>query len=163
MFYPPHAIRTNLFENIEFQYLQGMSSSHILSVTPFNELIFGEGEMSSVSPEDFSISFISANSFPPDWGKWSLGPAGKFVGSGDWKSLISSCTSCSHSLCHYSFVFSELENIASRYYSFAIERTYNEASGDLEPSPIKQWTNNLFMFQFKWGLHYLLYSHYGIG
>lgn len=28
--------------------------------------------------------------------------------------------------------------------------------------PINQQTNTLFMFQFKWGLQYLLYDHYGV-
>lgn len=110
-----------------------------------------------------SLSFVSANSFPPDWGKWSLGPAVKFVGLVSWNALISICTSCSHFLGHYSFIFSELENIAWRYYSVAIERTYNKASEDLECSPVNQWTNSLFLFQFKWGLHCFLYSHYGVG
>lgn len=35
--------------------------------------------MSSISPEDFYLSFVSVQQFSSDWGKWSLGPA-KFFG-----------------------------------------------------------------------------------
>lgn len=148
MFYPPHAIRSNLFG----KHWVSVFARHVFKSHPFRYTIHWVNLWRGWNVINFTrgflnLSFISANTFPPDWGKWSLGPAVKFVGSMNWKALISICTSYPHFLCHYSFVFSELENIAWRYYSFGIERTYNKASGDLEGSPISQWTNSLFMFQ----------------
>lgn len=57
IFYP-YTIRLISLKNTMFQYLRGMSPNHTLSVTLLTELIFGQGEMSSISPEDFTISFI---------------------------------------------------------------------------------------------------------
>lgn len=164
MFYP-YAIRINLFE----KHWASVFARHVSKSHPFSYTINWVNLWVGWNVISFNRGFCNlfhlfrSNSFPPDWGKWSLGPAVKFFGSTELESFDFYLHSGSRFLCHYYFISSEVIGKYCMKVLFFCNRTYDKTFGDLECSPIRQGTNTLFMFQFRWGLLCLLYSHYGVG
>lgn len=81
IFYP-YTIKINLFE----KHYVSVFTRHVSKSHPFGYTINWVNLWIGWNVIDFTRGFhnlfrlFQSNSFPPDWGKWSLGPAVKFFG-----------------------------------------------------------------------------------